>query len=171
MEIYHFYINWTIKALQKDIFPPTNLSKVSLCRLKNESSLVIQKPGKVNTLVNLGKDTYFKSVEKLLIESRKFKNIPVSLHKELDHIINSEKMNQNLPNSFQEFMSLKHQNIHFSHGYEKFSSLSFLAIEICHKKDKLVTSIYKKPTLSGIPANYVRFSPTCQKRRCLHTTA
>ena len=100
MEIYHFYINWTIKALQKDIFPPTNLSKVSLCRLKNESSLVIQKPGKVNTLVNLGKDTYFKSVEKLLIESGKFKNIPVSLHKELDHIINSEKMNQNLPTRF-----------------------------------------------------------------------
>ena len=43
--------------------------------LKNENNLVIQKADKGNTIVILDKDSYLKSVETLLKDSSKFKNI------------------------------------------------------------------------------------------------
>ena len=81
-------------AFSKDNSVPFNLSKDefgSLCRLKNENNLVIQKPDKGNTIVILDKDSYLKSVETLLKDSSKFKNIPVTPDKDLNYIINSEK--------------------------------------------------------------------------------
>ena len=59
--------------------------------LKNENNLVIQKADKGNTIVILDKDSYLKSVETLLKNSSKFKNIPVAPNKDLNYIINSEK--------------------------------------------------------------------------------
>ena len=48
-----------------------------MCKLKNENNLVIQKADKSNTIVILDKDSYLKSVETLLKDSSKFKNIPI----------------------------------------------------------------------------------------------
>ena len=51
-------------AFNKDNSPPSNLSKnefESLCKLKNENNLVIQKADKGNTIVILDKDSYLKS--------------------------------------------------------------------------------------------------------------
>ena len=59
--------------------------------MKNENNLVIQKSDKGNTIVILDKDSYLKSVETLLKDSSKFKNIPVASDKDLSYIINSEK--------------------------------------------------------------------------------
>ena len=81
-------------AFNKDSSPPFNLSKNEfelLCKLKNENDLVIQKVERSNAIVILDKDSYLKSVEMLLKDSSKFKNIPVTLHKNLNYVVNSEK--------------------------------------------------------------------------------
>ena len=81
-------------AFNKDKPPPFNLSKDEFewqCKLKNENNLVIQRVGKGNTIVILDKDPYWKSVETLLKDSSKFKNIPVAPDKDLNYIIHSEK--------------------------------------------------------------------------------
>ena len=75
-------------AFNKDNSPHFNLSKSefeSLCKLKNENRLVIQK-----TLLSY-KDSYLKSVKALLKNSSKFKSISVALAKDLNYVINSEK--------------------------------------------------------------------------------
>ena len=87
--------------MRKDISLPFNLSKdrfESLCKLKNENNLVIQKTEKGNTIAMLDKDSYLKSVETLLKDSSKFKSIPVVPDKDLSSIINSEKRVTELKN-------------------------------------------------------------------------
>ena len=71
--------------------------------------------------------------------------------------------------SFREYMSSKHQNINFTIEQESIGSLSFLDVKICGKNGKFVTSVYRKPTFSGVFTNYKSFIPTNQKRGLLHT--
>ena len=81
-------------GFNKDNSPPSNISKdefESLCKLKNENNLVIQKADKGNTIVILDRDSYLKSVETLLTGSSKFKNIPVRPDKDLNYIISFKK--------------------------------------------------------------------------------
>ena len=66
-------------------------------------------------------------------------------------------------------MSSKHQNINFTIKKENVGSLSFLDIKICCENSKFVTSVYRKPTFSGVFTNYESFIPTYQKRGLLHT--
>ena len=87
--------------MRKDISLPFNLSKdrfESLCKLKNENNLVIQKAEKGNTIAMLDKDSYLKSFETLSKDSSKFKSIPVVPDKDLSSIINSEKRVTELKN-------------------------------------------------------------------------
>ena len=67
--------------------------------------------------------------------------------------------------SFREYMSSKHQNINFTVKNENVGSLSYLDVKICRKNGKFVTSVYGKPTFSGVFTNYQSFIPTHQKRR------
>ena len=81
-------------TFNKDNGPPFKFSKdesESLCKLKNENKLVIQKADKGNAIVILDKDNYLKSVETLFKDSSKFKNIHVAPDKDLNYIINSVK--------------------------------------------------------------------------------
>ena len=71
--------------------------------------------------------------------------------------------------SFCEYMSSNHQNINFTVEQENVGSLSFLDVKICCKNGKFVTSVYRKPTFSGVFTNYESFIPTYQKRGLLHT--
>ena len=71
--------------------------------------------------------------------------------------------------SFREYMSSKHQNINFTVKNENVGSLSYLDVKICRKNGKFVTSVYGKPTFSGVFTNYKSFIPTYQKRGLLHT--
>ena len=67
--------------MNKDNSPPFNLNKdesESLCKLENENNLIIQKADKGNTIVILDKDSYWKSVETLVKDSSKFKNLPLA---------------------------------------------------------------------------------------------
>ena len=70
---------------------------------------------------------------------------------------------------FREYMSSKHQNINFTIEQEIIGPLSFLDVKICLKNGKFVTSVYRKPTFSGVFTNYKSFIPTYQKRGLLHT--
>ena len=71
--------------------------------------------------------------------------------------------------SFREYMSSKHQNINFTIEKKNVGSLSFLDVKICRKNGKFVTSVYRKPTFSGVFTSYESFIPTYQKRGLLHT--
>ena len=66
-------------------------------------------------------------------------------------------------------MSSKHQNIKFTVEKENCLSLSFLDVKICRKNRKFVTSVYRKPTFSGVYTSYESFIRTYQKRGLLHT--
>ena len=68
---------------------------------------------------------------------------------------------------FNHLMSSKHQNINFTVEKDNVSSLSFLDAKICRKNGKFVTSVYRKPTFSGVFTNYESFIPTYQKRGLL----
>ena len=59
-------------------------------KLKNENNLVIQKADKGNTIVILDRSSYLKSVETLLKDSSKSKNIPLAPDKDLNYLISSE---------------------------------------------------------------------------------
>ena len=102
-------------AFNKDNSPPSNLSKnefESLCKLKNEHNLVIQMADKGNTIVILDKDSYLKSVKTLLKDSSKFKNIPIAPNKDLNYIINSERVTDLLK-------KLKNKNAISEESYNK----------------------------------------------------
>ena len=66
-------------------------------------------------------------------------------------------------------MSSKHQNINVTVEQENIGSFSFFDFKIWCKNSKFVTSIYRKPTFSGVFANNESFIPTYQKRELLHT--
>ena len=70
--------------------------------------------------------------------------------------------------SFREYMSSKHQNINVTIEKENVGSLSFLDVKICRKSEKFFTSVYRKPTFSGVFTNNESFIPTYQKRGLLH---
>ena len=69
--------------------------------------------------------------------------------------------------SIRECMSSKNQNINFTVEQENIGSLSFLDVKICSKNGKFVTSVYRKPTFSGVFTDYESFIPTYQKRGLL----
>ena len=96
MGIYFLYISRKKNAFEKESSPPTSLIRELLRKLKNEDNLVLQKSDKVNTILIIGNNSYCKSVKEFLIEW----NIPADPDRDLNYIINCEKMNQNLPTRF-----------------------------------------------------------------------
>ena len=69
--------------------------------------------------------------------------------------------------SFRKYMSSKHQNINFTVEQEIVGSLLFLDVKICCKNGKFVTSVYRKPTFSGVFINYESIIPWYQRRGLL----
>ena len=129
-------------VINKDNSLPSNLCKVqfeSLCKLKNENNLVIQKADKGNTIVILDKDSYLKSVETLLKDSPKSKNIPVAPDKNLNYIINSEK------NATDLLKKLKNKNAISEETYNKLTP-------VCSKPVTLYGSAkVHTPFINGLP--------------------
>ena len=81
-------------VFNNDNSPPFNLIKnefESLCKLKNENNLVIQKADNGNTIVILDKNSYLEWAETFSKNSSKFNNIPLASDKDLNYIIKSEK--------------------------------------------------------------------------------
>ena len=70
---------------------------------------------------------------------------------------------------FRKYTFSKHQNINFTVEKKILAHFPFQTLKICRKNGQFVTSVYKKPTFSGVFTNYESFIPTFQKRGLLYT--
>ena len=70
---------------------------------------------------------------------------------------------------FVEYMNTKHPNIKFTFEQEHNNYFSFLDVKICRENNKLTTSVYRKPTFSGVFTNFRSFMPTVYKFRLVYT--
>ena len=59
----------------------------------------------------------------------------------------------------------------FSFEQEKNGKLSFLDVELSREKGKTVTTVYSKPTFSGVYTHFESFLPTVYKFGMVYTLA
>ena len=64
---------------------------------------------------------------------------------------------------FLRYINSRHRNIKFTFAEEKDNKMSFLDISICRNNNALETSIFRKPTFSGVYTNFDSFLPTVYK--------
>ena len=57
----------------------------------------------------------------------------------------------------------------FTFEHEHNNSFSFLDVQICRENNNLTTSVYIKPTFSGVFTNFKSFRPTVYKFSLLYT--
>ena len=70
--------------------------------------------------------------------------------------------------SFYNYISRQHRNIKFTMETEKNGKLPFLDVLVCNKPN-LVTSVYRKPTYTGLLANFFSFTPSKYKNDLIKT--
>ena len=70
---------------------------------------------------------------------------------------------------FKIYLKKQHKNTKFALKIEENCSLSFLDITITCENNKLVTSVYRKPTFSGVFTNFESFIPEMHKRGLIET--
>ena len=70
---------------------------------------------------------------------------------------------------FKNYLNKQHKNIKFTSEIEENGSLSFLDITITRENNKFVTSVYRKPTFSGVFTNFESFIPEMHKRGLIET--
>ena len=58
---------------------------------------------------------------------------------------------------FRNYLNKQHKNKKFTSEIEENGSLSFLDIKISRENNKFVTSVYRKPTFSGVFTNFESF--------------
>ena len=64
---------------------------------------------------------------------------------------------------FRNYLSKQQESIKFISEIEKNGSLSFLVIKFSHENNKFVTSVYCKPTFSGVFTSFESFIPVIYK--------
>ena len=62
-------------------------------------------------------------------------------------------------NSFLNYLNSKHPNIKFTCELEQEGHLSFLDVNISRGKGSFITSVYRKPTYTGLTTKYDSFIP------------
>ena len=77
---------------------------------------------------------------------RRFLDDTFSLFRSKDHV---EK--------FRNYLNKQHKNKKFTSEIEENGSLSFLDIKISRENNKFLTSVYRKPTFSGVFTNFESF--------------
>ena len=70
---------------------------------------------------------------------------------------------------FLKYMNTRHPNIQFTCEEESNNKISFLDVSITRMNNKLVTSLYRKKTFSGVYTNYNSFLPLKYKKGLIHT--
>ena len=70
---------------------------------------------------------------------------------------------------FLKYMNTRHPNIQFTCEEESNNKISFLDVSITRMNNKLVTSLYRKKTFSGVYMNYNSFLPLKYKKGLIHT--
>ena len=71
--------------------------------------------------------------------------------------------------TFVKHMNTKHPNIKCTFEHEHNNTFSFLDVKIFGENNKLTTSVYGKPTFSGVFTNFKIFIPTVQKFGLVYT--
>ena len=72
---------------------------------------------------------------------------------------------------FRDYFNTCHPNMSFSFDQAKSGKLSFLDIDTSREKGKVVTTVYGKPTLSGVYTHFESFLPTVFKFGMVYTLA
>ena len=93
---------------------------------------------------------------------------PVFYQHYVDDIFILFKSNDHLK-SFQGFLNSCHLNMSFSMETEKENKLSFLDVEVIREQGKFTTTIYRKPTFSGVYSNFESFLPSVYKFGMVYT--
>ena len=70
---------------------------------------------------------------------------------------------------FLQYLNSKHQNIKFTSEVEKDHSISFLDINITNTGGEFETSVYRKPTFTGLSTKFTSFTPLKYKRNLVAT--
>ena len=70
---------------------------------------------------------------------------------------------------FKNYLNKQHKIISFTSEMEQNGSLSFIDIKISREKTRFVTSVYRKPTFSGVFTNSESFISKCYKRSLIDT--
>ena len=70
---------------------------------------------------------------------------------------------------FYSYLNSRHLNISLTMENDKDNRMSFLDVNIIREKDKFSTSVYRKPTFSGIYTHFDSFLPSSNKIGLLHT--
>ena len=70
---------------------------------------------------------------------------------------------------FVKYLNTKHPNIKFTFEHEHNNSFSLLDVKICRENNKLNSSVYRKPTNSGVFTNFKSFIPTVYKFDLVYT--
>ena len=68
-----------------------------------------------------------------------------------------------------QIISINNRKTKFTSEIEEIGSLSFLDIKISRENNKFVTSVYRKPTFSGVFTNFESFIPDIYKRGLIET--
>ena len=71
--------------------------------------------------------------------------------------------------NFRNYLNCQHKNIKFTSKTENENSISFLDIKITRDNNKFMTSVYRKPTFSGVFTNFGSFIPKSYKYNLLFT--
>ena len=70
---------------------------------------------------------------------------------------------------FVDYMNHQHPNIKFVFEVEKNNNFSFLDVKICRENNKFTTSMFRKPTFSGVFTNFDSFIPISYKHGLVNT--
>jgi len=71
---------------------------------------------------------------------------------------------ENQVNKFHKYLCSRHKNMNFSKEIESECTLSFLDISITRNDECFITSLYKKPTFSGLYLNFKSYMPLSYKK-------
>ena len=70
---------------------------------------------------------------------------------------------------FRDYFNTCHQNMYFSLEQGKYSKLSFLNVEVSRQEGHFVTTVYRKPTFSGVYTHFECFLLTIYKFGMIYT--
>ena len=69
---------------------------------------------------------------------------------------------------FKKYINTRHKNMHFTHEIEKNNCLAFLDVLVT-REETFCTSLYRKPTFSGLYSNFESFMPDSYKKGLIFT--
>ena len=70
---------------------------------------------------------------------------------------------------FRDYFNTCHQNMSFSVEQEKDGKLFFLDVEVSRQEGHFVTTVYRKPTFSGVYTHFESFLPSIYKFGMIYT--